>query len=177
MLGDVVNRSSVASGDVDGALNARSVTVLEPVGGGAVLRIAITDRPPLRAVEPVEEARTRSSSIPALGTRTEHLEQEGPAGVGIALTLASSRETFELGGESEAGGEAAADGTAVTAEEIVARAGDGVGVTAVCDDVLAYGLAGSGEDDDGGEKVSELHFETEVALAVRLTRMLCNEVD
>ena len=120
--------------DLDNPCNARSILVAKASRGSAVCPSPIADRPPPSAVEPVEEVGTRSASVPALGPGTKDREEEAPAGVGVALTLASIREILESGGEPESGGHGpTADAAVVPAEEVGARALDCVGVAAVGD--------------------------------------------
>jgi hypothetical protein len=88
-------------------------------------------------MEPVEVGETLSSSVEALGTRTEDTEEEGAATVvGVSLTLAASREVIPLSREPEAGREGTANGPAICALEVVTTARDGGGI-AVIGDTLA----------------------------------------
>ncbi len=58
--------------------------------------------------------------------------------VAVSLALRAAGEVVELRGEAEAGGERAADGSAVGAPEGTAAAGDGAGV-ALVGDCLRHG--------------------------------------
>ena len=118
------SRIAASSRDLDNPLNTGRVSVRESVSGRALGGSRAIDATlALRRVEPVEVGNTGSSSVPALGAGTEDGECEVAATASsVTLTLGTSGETVELSGETEAGGEGAADGTTVIAEEEVTTA-------------------------------------------------------
>lgn len=145
-----------AGWDLDGVLRSLAILIGESARCDALLRLSIARRDPSRTVEPVEVVGACSSTVPALSSRSKDGEEECPAGVGIALTLASVGKALELGGVAKASWEGtAADSASVIAEEVGTAALNSVGVTAVDD---GHALVGSGEDGESGEERSELHI-------------------
>jgi len=113
------------------------------------------DRATLRRMEPVEVSHTGSSSVPALGARTENTKHKVAASSSsVSLALGATREAVELCWETEPSGERAADGAAVAAPEGRATASDSAGVSTVVDGERTGG--DGDESDKAGEY--ELHY-------------------